>query len=68
MVRNPSLRRRIALVTAIFAVGILMIIAFHTDQRFDNRLEELLSTVASEGSNSTLSTPHRKLLRRGKLQ
>ncbi|KAI8018363.1 hypothetical protein LOK49_LG04G02308 [Camellia lanceoleosa] len=64
MERNPSLRRRIALVTATFAVGILMIIAFHTDQRFDNRLEELLSTVAYEGSNSTLSTPHRKLLRR----
>ncbi|KAL6996900.1 hypothetical protein U1Q18_007025 [Sarracenia purpurea var. burkii] len=63
MMRTPLLRRRIALVAATFAVG-LLIIAFHTGGwRFGYRSLEL-SPVASEGSNAALSAPHRKLLRR----
>ncbi|PSS07640.1 Protein TAPETUM DETERMINANT 1 like [Actinidia chinensis var. chinensis] len=52
--RTPSLRWRIALVTAIIAVGLLLMIAFHTGRRFDHRSLEL--------SPADLSDRHRKLL------
>ncbi|PSR96786.1 Protein TAPETUM DETERMINANT 1 like [Actinidia chinensis var. chinensis] len=61
IMRSPSLRRRIALVTATYAVAIFMI-AFHTGLRFGNR-SLVLSPVTSEGSNNaSFSSPHRKLL------
>ncbi|GFZ17345.1 tapetum determinant protein [Actinidia rufa] len=53
VMRTPSLRRRIALVTAIIAVGLLTI-AFHAGRRLADRSLEL--------SPADLSAPHRKLL------
>ncbi|XP_052175251.1 protein TAPETUM DETERMINANT 1 isoform X2 [Diospyros lotus] len=61
MLRNPSLRRRIALVAATFAVGILMI-EFYAGQRFDHR------SLNQEGGKASLSALHRKLLHRAEVE
>ncbi|KAA8540659.1 hypothetical protein F0562_024422 [Nyssa sinensis] len=61
--RNLSLRQRIALIAATFAVGLLMI-AFRVGLQYGHRSPESSSLVMSKGSNNTLSAPHRKLLHR----